>query len=45
MLFATDAVLERFFNDPAMATRLIDIGRQPLRLIGLGAVFDGFGFS
>ena len=44
MLLATDAVLAVFFNDPATASTLVEIGRSPLRLIGLGVTLDGLGF-
>jgi MATE family multidrug resistance protein len=44
MLFATDAVLAVFFNDPATSATLVEIGRAPLRLIGLGVTLDGLGF-
>lgn len=44
MLFATDAVLAVFFNDPATSATLVEIGRVPLRLIGLGVTLDGLGF-
>ncbi len=44
MLFATDAVLNVFFNDPATAGHLVDVGRMPLRLIGIGVTLDGLGF-
>ena len=44
MVFATDAVLRLFFNDPATAGHLVDVGRLPLRLIGLGVTLDGLGF-
>lgn len=44
MVFATDAVLRLFFNDPGTAAHLIEIGRLPLRLIGCGVTLDGLGF-
>ncbi|WP_295685761.1 MATE family efflux transporter, partial [uncultured Nevskia sp.] len=44
MLFATDAVLRVFFSDPATADVLVDVGRLPLRLIGLAVTLDGLGF-
>ncbi len=44
MVFATDAVLHVFFNDPATADALVAIGRFPLRLIGIGVTLDGLGF-
>lgn len=44
MLFATEAVLGVFFNDPATSATLVEIGRVPLRLIGLGVTLDGLGF-
>lgn len=44
MLLATDIVLRVFFNDPATADTLVETGRLPLRLIGLGVTLDGLGF-
>lgn len=44
MLFATDAVLGVFFNEPATAGQLTDLARLPLRLIGAGVTLDGLGF-
>lgn len=44
MLFATDAVLAVFFNDPATAAALTELARLPLRLIGAGVTLDGLGF-